>query len=61
MAINIPLIVNPALDFIKNQIISVNQVCQSVINSLPSEHETQIRQRIEQSDMKLNTAIRKHC
>ena len=58
MAINIPIIVNPSLDFIKAQIISVNQVCQSIINSLPSEYETQLRQRIEQSAILINKAIR---
>ena len=58
MAINIPKIVNPALDFIKSQIFSVNQVCQSIINSLPREQQSLLKQKIEQSAININKAIR---
>ena len=43
MAINIPKIVNPALDLIKAQIISANQVCQSMLTGPSHEYEAKLR------------------
>jgi len=48
MAINIPKIVNPALDLIKAQIISTNQVCQSMLTGPAHEYESKLRQKVEQ-------------
>ena len=59
MAINIPKILNPALDSIKTQIISANQICQAILMGPPQEYETKLRQKIESSSKLINQALQK--
>jgi uncharacterized protein YaaW (UPF0174 family) len=58
MAVNIPKIINPALDSIKSLIISANQVCQNLLKVPASEHESTLKQMIEQFSNIINTALK---
>ena len=58
MAVNIPRIVNPALESIKALIISSNQLFQSVLNGPSNEYESKLQQMISQSSTIINTAIK---
>ena len=57
MAINISKIVDPALESIKAQIISANQVSQSLLTGPAHEYDTKLKQKVEQSSKIINQTI----
>jgi hypothetical protein len=57
MAINIPKNVDPAFESIMTQIISANQVCQSLLTGLSHENENKLKQRVEQSSKIINQTV----
>jgi hypothetical protein len=58
MAVNIPKILNPALDSIKALIISANQVCQNLLKEPAIEHESKLKQMFEHSSTMINKVIK---
>ena len=57
MAVNIPKIVDPALESIKTQIISANQVCQSLLTGSAHDYESKLNQKVGQSSKIINQSI----
>ena len=58
MAVNIPKILNPALDSIKALIISANQVCQNLLKGPAMDHESKLKQMFEHSSTMIYKAIK---
>jgi hypothetical protein len=57
MAVNIPKIINPALESIKSLILSSNQLCQSLLYRPENEFKFKLQQMISQSSTIINSVL----